>query len=156
MMKALTLTSKIIRITAPMALILLLLSCGGNRSGIEPPRPVLSAFEAGFEGIEKVKWELTGQQEYRAGFIRDHHPCGAYFDAGGTLLRTETEILSSELPSIVVSTVSGAFHGSSVAKVIRIDAPGKDRIFRLHLKTGRKISYVDLNEAGVIMVNTIR
>jgi len=149
-------TFKVTWIMVMLAAILLTASCGGNRSRNETPQPVLSGFEASFGKVKKTQWELTIQHEYRASFIRDGHPSEAYFDPQGILLKTQTELLSSELPSVIVSTVNGAFRGSSIAKAFQIDEPGKDMIFRLHLKTGRKVSYVDLNADGVIMINTIR
>ena len=41
----------------------------------------------------------------------------AYFDENGRWIKTETELLSSELPSVMVKTVVGAYKGNSIFKV---------------------------------------
>jgi len=103
-----------------------------------------------------IRWESLGQDSIQASFLLDGHPTTAYFDGKGNWLRTETELLPSEVPAVIISTVTGAFHGRSIAKTLQIDESGKELIYRLYLKKGRQVSTVDLNTHGVILINTIR
>jgi hypothetical protein len=137
------------------AFVMLLPACGGKKSRVEPPQIIQSNFETRFGRNDDVIWKASGQDEFQASFTRDGHPTNASFDGQGNWLRTETELLPSEVPSVIISTVTGAFHGSGITKAIQIEASGKDMIYRLILKKGRQLSTVDLNTQGVIQINTL-
>lgn len=137
------------------AFLLLFFSCGDGKSRIDPPQTVVKNFETLFGKHADVRWESPGQDIFQASFIREGHPATAYFDGQGSWMKTETELMPSEVPSVIISTVSGAFRGAGITKALQIAEPGKEEIFRLFLKRGGQISTVDLNTSGVIMINNL-
>ena len=134
---------------------LLFFSCGDRKSRIDPPQAVMTNFETLFGKYADLRWESSGQEIFQASFIREGHSTTAYFDGQGNWMKTETELMPSEVPSVIISTVSGAFHGAGITKALQIAEPGKEEIFRLFLKRGGQVSTVDLNTSGVIMINTL-
>jgi hypothetical protein len=86
-----------------------------------------------------------------ASFTISGHPSKSYFDGDGMWIKTETELISSELPSVIVKTVLGAYKGSTISKSLKIDEIEKETIYRLSLKSGGNISEVELTPGGVIL-----
>ena len=134
----------------------LLFSCSDRKSRIDPPQTILTNFETMFGKKTDIRWENPAQDIFQASFTRDGHPTSASFDGQGNWLKTETELLPSEVPAVIISTVAGAFHGRSITRALKIEESNKELIFRLFLKKGRQVSTVDLNTQGVIMINTFR
>ena len=146
---------KIIIFAVIPVLLVLAASCGEKRSSITPTPAVITSFKAHFGKEPKARWEISGQSSYEASFKQDHHAIKAYFDKNGNWLKTESELSSSELPSVVVKTIAGAFNGNSISKVLLIEKSGEATTYRLFLKSGRHLSTVDLTTDGVILNSRI-
>jgi len=130
---------------------LLTLTGCGRRKPANPPDAILSSFESRFGNSIGAEWELSADTAYIASFKESNHPSKAYFDMNGTWIKTETELLSSELPSIIVKTVLGSFKGSTISKSLLVNEGEKESIYRLSLKRRGNLTEVDLTAGGVIL-----
>jgi hypothetical protein len=128
----------------------LVVACSQPKS-VDPPSKVIASFESKFGKDIIAKWELSTDKSFVANFKSLGHPVKAYFEENGRWIKSETEYLSSELPSVIVQTVLGAYRGSSISKSLRIDEIEKVTIYRLSLKRGGSITEVELSSDGVIL-----
>ncbi len=117
---------------------------------VQPPVAVANAFASRFSEAGKVQWDSTGN-EYRAAFNEAGHPVTAFFTPDGSWIKTETEMISSELPSVVVQTIVGAFPGNTVMKTARVDSAGNVTYYRLDIRRKNNASVVRLSTGGVIL-----
>ncbi len=122
-----------------------------NRNTINPSPEVNASLESKFGKDANAKWELSADRSYIAKLNVSGHPVKAYFTENGKWIKTETELISSELPSVIVKTVLGAYKGSSISKSLLIDESGKESVYRLSLVRGGKRTEVDLTTGGVIL-----
>jgi hypothetical protein len=129
----------------------LILVAGCNQQSVNPTPQVLGSFESKFGRNISPKWELSSDNLYVADFTLSGHPARSYFNTDGKWIKTETELLSSELPSVIVRTVLGAYRDYSITKSVKIDEGEKETIYRLSLKRGNKTTEVELTSAGVIL-----
>jgi hypothetical protein len=136
-------------------LLFLAASCGEKKTSVTPSHEVVTSFETRFGKGSGARWEISGQTIFEARFKRNHHAIKAYFDKKGNWLKTESELSSSELPSVVVKTIAGAYKGNNISKVLLVEKPGESSTYRLFLKSGRQLSTIDLTTDGVILNNHI-
>jgi hypothetical protein len=129
-------------------------SCGRN-SSITPTPAVIASFEMKFGKDRDVRWKISDQSDYQAVFNQDQHPVVVYFNKNGNWLKTETELLSSELPAVILRTIVNAFKGNSIRKAYQVEKPDEGKTFRLILKSGRQLSTIDLTTDGVILNNNL-
>jgi len=114
-----------------------------------PAQSVLDSFGSHFGKETNARWEKTGQLNYQATFKQNGHAVTVSFDGRGKWLKTEKELLPSELPSVVISTIVGAYRGSSIHKAFQVDR--ENRTYRIILKERRHLSTVELTADGVII-----
>lgn len=138
-----------------ITLLVLIGSCHGKNASVKPSSTVVASFESRFGMNLKTQWKKSGQSNYKASFNRNRHLTEAYFDVNGRWLKTESELLSSELPLVVVKTIVGAFKGSAIHKALRVEKSGEGTTYRLTLKTGSRLSIIDFSSDGVILNNTV-
>jgi hypothetical protein len=124
-------------------------ACSGH-ADVKPPEVVSAAFASQFNNAGRVHWEGAGR-DFSASFSADGHDVTAFFGSDGTWLKTETEMISSELPAVVVKTIVGAFPGNSVTKTARVDSAGNVTYYRLDIRRKGKTAVVRLNPGGVIL-----
>jgi hypothetical protein len=122
-----------------------------HKNRVSPSPEVLASFESRFGKDVSSKWELSDDQLYIANFTFSAHHTKSFFDKNGSWIKTETELASSELSSVIVKTVLGAYKGYNISKSLKIDEKEKETIYRLSLSRGGKITDVELNSGGVIM-----
>ena len=130
--------------------LLLVAGCTYQKS-VKPSSRVFASFESKFGKDISAEWELSSDKLYVATFTTSGHPSKSYFDENGVWIKTETEFLSSELPSVILQTVLGAYKGSTISKSLKIDENEKETIYRLSLKRGGNITEVELTSGGVIL-----
>jgi hypothetical protein len=136
--------------TLPICFIALLGFACSRNPGVQPPEAVTSAFASRFSNTDRVEWD-SASQEYRAVFNAAGHPVTAFFSPDGNWLKTETEMITSELPSVVVQTIVGAFHGNNIVKTARVDSAGNVTYYRLNIRRKSKTTVVRLSSGGVIL-----
>jgi hypothetical protein len=140
------------KISVPLFILSLLIVAGcTDQKSVNPSSKVIASFESKYGKDISAKWELSSDKSYVASFTASGHPSKSYFDENGVWIKTETEFLSSELPSVIVQTVLGAYKGSTISKSLKIDETGKETIYRLSLKSRGKITDVELTPGGVIL-----
>jgi hypothetical protein len=130
--------------------LLLVAGCGRQKS-VDPTPEALASFESRFGKDISARWELSADKLLVASFTNSGHPSEAYFSEDGKWIKSETEYISSELPSVIVQTVLGAYKGSSISKSLKIEETDKETIYRLSLKRGGNITEVELSSGGVIL-----
>ena len=130
--------------------LLLVAGCSQKKSVI-PPSSVIASFESKFGKDISVVWEISSDKSCVGNFTFSGHPAKAYFNENGRWIKTETEFISSELPTVIVKTVLGAYMGSTISKSLRIDEFEKETIYRLSLKRGGNLTEVELTPGGVIL-----
>jgi hypothetical protein len=130
--------------------ILLVAGCSRQKS-FNPSSKIIASFESKFGKDIPAKWELSSDKIIVANFTISGHPSKSYFDGNGRWIKTETELISSELPSVIVKTVLGAYKGSTISKSLKIDEIEKETIYRLSLKSGANKTEVELTPGGVIL-----
>jgi hypothetical protein len=134
----------------PVFFILLLGFSCSRQPDVKPPVAVASAFAARFSEADQVKWDSAGHG-YRAVFNAAGHPVTAFFAPDGNWLKTETEMITSELPSVVVQTIVAAFPGNTVMKTARVDSAGNVTYYRLDIRRKGKTTVLRLSSGGVIL-----
>jgi hypothetical protein len=140
------------KIVSHIILLSLFLATGcTNEKPISPSPAAKASQESKFGKDSKAKWELSADKSYIANLTISGHPVKAYFSENGKWIKTETEFLSSELPSVIVKTVLGAYKGFTISKSLLIDENGKESVYRLSLKRGGRITEVELSTGGVIL-----
>ncbi|MBA3664053.1 MAG: PepSY-like domain-containing protein [Bacteroidetes bacterium] len=91
----------------------------------EVPAAVKTAQEKHFPGSKVEKWEKEGAN-YESEFDVKKVETSASYDANGTLLETEIEIKTSELPKAVTDYVTKNLAGKKIKEASKItDAAGK-------------------------------
>ena len=145
--------SMILPVLLMLSVMMALLSCRSENHSVVPPQIVRSAFETHFGKEAATRWEVSNEGFYSALYSRDGHAFLSCFDRQGNLLKTEKELISSELPPVVIKTVVGAFPGNTVTKALQVDSANRETIYRLMLKRKRIRSTVDLSQSGVILTN---
>jgi hypothetical protein len=140
------------KISTQLLLLSLFFASGCSRQKtIVPPPNVAAAFESRFGNEVDVMWELSADEVYVASFVLSDQPVKSYFDENGKWNKTETEILSSELPTVLVRTVLHAYGGKSISKAQKVEELDKETIYRLSLKRGGSITEVEFTPGGVIL-----
>lgn len=145
-----------LRIKTPVVLFLisgisiLTWTCSGH-SKVVPPDAVKASFDSRFSDAGSVNWE-NGESDFQAVFSDQGHVVTAFFTKEGTWIKTETEMISSELPTVVVKTIVGAFPGNSVTKAARVDSADNQTYYRLNIRRKDKNAVVRLSTGGVILM----
>jgi hypothetical protein len=134
-----------------LMLSLLLVAACARQKSVNPSPEVFASFETRFGKDVNTNWELSPDKSYVANLTISGHPIKAYFEANGRWVKSETEFISSELPSVIVKTVLGAYRGYTISKSLKIDEIEKETVYRLSLKRGGNITDVDLTPGGVIL-----
>jgi hypothetical protein len=133
-------------------LISLLLVAGcKSKSSLNPSPAAIASLESRFGKDASAIWELSADKSYIANMTVSGHPVKAYFTGNGSWIKTETELLSSQLPSVIVQTVLGAYKGYKISKSLLVDENEKESLYRLSLKKGGQITDVVLTTGGVIL-----
>ncbi len=137
---------------APLPVFFILLFAFGcsRQPEVQPPVAVASAFADRFNEAVQVQWDTTGKA-CKAAFNAAGHPVTAFFTADGNWIKTETEMITSELPSVVVQTIVAAFPGNTVMKTARVDSAGNVTYYRLDIRRKNNTSVVRLSTGGVIL-----
>jgi hypothetical protein len=152
---ATTKTNAMSRVQANTVLIFLfcvLILAGACSDGpsVTPPEQVKTAFSSQFSDAADVVWNAE-ESGFRASFSRMGKPTKAYFTAEGTWVKTETELIASELPSVIVQTLFGAFPGKSVVTAAQVDSIGSEPFYRLTIQRKGNSSVIRLSTGGVIL-----
>ena len=93
-----------------------------EEKGITPPAVVKTAFEKGFPGATKPKWEKE-DGDYEVGFADKGNKMTAVYDAKGVLKETEVMIKESELPAGVTDYLKAHYKGAAIHEAARITKP---------------------------------
>src|SRR5215207_2200590 len=78
---------------------------------------VRQSFQKSFSNAKEVNWSLTSEI-YKADFVYNSQYLAAYYDAEGTLLGVTKNILSTQLPLLLESSLKENYSGYWISDVI--------------------------------------
>jgi hypothetical protein len=88
------------------------------------PAPVQKAFNSAYPEATGVKWEKENGN-FEASFERKDSEISVVYEANGTLLETETEMETTELPASISDYVKAHYKGQKIKEASKItDAAG--------------------------------
>lgn len=85
------------------------------------PSLVVNSFKQHFSKTSDVDWEMKGNEykvEFKTGSYTDHE---AWFNKTGKMVKHKQEILSSDLPNVVQTSIKNGFSGYRIDNVKRIE-----------------------------------
>jgi len=116
------------------------------------PAPIKQAFQARFPDVKQVEWKIKADKNYEAEFTLKGTGIAAKFDPAGKWLETESEILPSELPKPVRTTVRKQFKGYEVVETQNLQRWNeKPLIYELHLENAKEIVKAQFSADGAIL-----
>ncbi len=105
-----------------LALSLVLASCDNMRKA---PEQIQATFKTIYPDVSRVEWDDEDDGSWEAEFRKDGVKTKAYFAADATLIETEEEITSKDLPQAAQDYFAQNYPGARVKDVLRItDADG--------------------------------
>jgi hypothetical protein len=134
-----------------IAIVVLLSACSGKPQTTDIPASVKDSLSTMFATSGKANWEVTSGFRYKARFLSDNKEVVASFDSTGKWLKTEIEMEASELPAVIVKTVTGAFYGNGITKAMKVEKPDSGITYEIFLKRRYNISPLVLSSGGVIL-----
>jgi hypothetical protein len=135
----------------PLLLALLLIaSCSKKIPSLQVPDAVQASFNSRYGAVTDTKWELASTG-FIAVFAAGQHPTKAYFDSAGNWDKTETELKSSELPLVIMKTVTNAFAGNKIKKALQVERSSGESTYILSLKMRNQIQDIEFSATGVIL-----
>ena len=118
---------------------------------IDVPKVVTDAFAKKFSGATNIKWGKENAKEYEAEFKMNGKAMSANFSAEGNWIETEAAINVSELPAVVVSSISAKYPGYNISGVFKIEKADGNTTYEAEIKKGSKKAEVILTSDGMII-----
>ena len=107
------------------------------QSGKNVPALVKTAFSQKFVKATDVKWDKEGKTEWEAEFKLDGKSYSANFDTTGNWLETEFSISTSEIPTVVKTTIVKDYSAYKV-KGIDVSETPKGKVYEVTFLKGVK------------------
>lgn len=143
------------KLLSMMALSLLCLfmgSCDDNDISVSDiPAQVLNSFNEKYPGIS-VQWEKD-VNSYKAEFRLNGKDADAWFSTNGDWVRTEVDILKTDLPQVVVDAVQKAYEGYVIDDADWIETPSQNYYDVDIEKGGSADIHVHVTTDGTILKN---
>ncbi len=100
---------------------------------IVAPQAARAAFVKAFPGSSNVRW-VKEDANYEAEFKQNSKVMSAVFDNKGTLMETEVNIKTSELPAPVLQYVKEHYKGASIKEAAKITKPNGEVNYEAEVK----------------------
>lgn len=100
-----------------LALSLVLGSCDNMRKA---PEQIQATFKSIYPDVSRVEWDDEDDGSWEAEFRKDGIKTKAFFAADGTLIETEEEITSKDLPQAAQDYFAQNYPGARIKDVLRI------------------------------------
>ena len=143
------------KILSMMALSLLCLfmgSCDDNDISVSDiPAQVLNSFNEKYPSIS-AQWEKD-VNSYKAEFRLNGKDADAWFSTNGDWVRTEVDILKTDLPQVVVDAVQKAYEGYVIDDADWIETPSQNYYDVDIEKGGSADIHVNVTTDGTILKN---
>lgn len=99
----------------------------------KPPKAVLDAFKAQYPTIKKVSWEKE-DSFFEAEFKINGKENSVTYDSSGSVIETEIEISSKELPQVVLDAAKLKVGKSKIKEVAKITDKNNCTFFEIEVK----------------------
>jgi len=112
---------------------------------------ILNNFQKNFPKASDIDWEIKGnlyEVKFETGLFGDDHK--VFYSRDGKLVRHEQEISKSNLPKMVLASVSKNYSGYRIDDVKRISENGKT-IYKVELKNYSKEWKVVFDSQGRVL-----
>jgi hypothetical protein len=134
-----------------MPVMLVMFACGKERTIVQVPDAVQSAYLIKYGEINGATWTSVADTIFVSTFIKETRSTQAFFNHLGQWLKSETELKSSELPAAVVQTITYVFPGRSISKALYVENKDAQATYLLSLKRGRHVEEVRLSTLGALL-----
>jgi hypothetical protein len=94
-------------------------SCAQNSRKVEVPQTAQTSFHLAHPNAEEIKWEKEGES-FEVNFEENEVEMSVLLDAEGSILETESEISTSELPTKAKDYLASNFPGEKVKEAAKI------------------------------------
>jgi len=114
-------------------------SCNRNATNISEknvPKAVQNSFHAEYVSVTDVDWEKEGNL-YEAEYEENNAEQTILFDAAGTILRTESEVLMSGIPAAIQVYVETNFKGFKMEEAVILKWDGNS-FYKIEIDDDRK------------------
>ncbi len=120
-------------------LLVMVTSCNRNATNISEknvPKAVQNSFHAEYVSVTDVDWEKEGNL-YEAEYEENNAEQTILFDAAGTILRTESEVLMSGIPAAIQVYVETNFKGFKMEEAVILKWDGNS-FYKIEIDDDRK------------------
>jgi uncharacterized membrane protein YkoI len=122
----------------------------------EMPQAVLEAFQKAYPKAKDVKYSeekaMDGKMAYEVEFKEAGKEFEAVYSAEGTLIETEQEIKTAELPDAIVQAIRKAHPQAMLKEAEKIMRPdGTVRGYEVEIADGQKRLELELDAGGAIL-----
>lgn len=134
----------------------LLISLMGYTQEIAPekvPAPVKESFAKKFPAATDIKYEME-KKDYEVTFKNKGIGMSANFNSSGEWLETETVMIESDLPKVVLTSVATNFVGFMITEITRLDGPNNVLNYEMILKKAKEGYEVKFSTTGDILKKT--
>ena len=114
------------------------------------PAPVKQAFSKKFPGAAGVQYGM-GKKGYEILFREHGVEKSATFDTAGNWLETETAVTEADIPGAVVNAIVKDFTGFAIFKVLKVELPGKDPVYKTNLMNETEGFNVEFSARGDLL-----
>lgn len=114
-----------------------------------PPAAVQKAFNQKFAKATNVIWDKENASEYEAEFVQNGIKMSANFAADGSWLETETELVTNQIPAVVITYIAKTYPGWEIVGVSKIETSEKAIHYEADLKSGKQKKEITLTSEGI-------
>jgi hypothetical protein len=123
-------------------------ACGQTNNHV--PNNVKTAFSKKFPNVTKMKWTAENGMEWEAEFNMEGKEYSANFDVNGMWKETEYEIIASDIPEVVSSTLFKEFEGYKISESV-ISETANGKVYEFELKKDGKKAEVSIDVNGNVI-----
>ena len=117
------------------------------------PAPVKESFAKKFPSATSVVYKME-KTDYKVTFNDKTVGMSANFNSKGEWLETQTIMIESDLPKVVLTSVATNFVGYVITDITKIDGPDNVLNYEMHLKKGTVAEKVKFSQKGEILKKT--
>jgi uncharacterized membrane protein YkoI len=127
---------------------------------VELPDNITTYLQANYNGYELEEAEMdslcTGSKVYEVEIeVNDDEEIELIFDTEGSLLFTESEINSDQLPAAVSNSIKANYSTYSVEEVSQLTAPSGDILYEVEVKNGSGVLSVMVKADGTVLCQEV-
>lgn len=112
------------------------------------PAAVLDNFQKTYPSVVNSDWSISDNGWHQATFEMDKVPHHASFHPSGVWMETRSNMLLSNLPPTVKTTIEEQYQGYEIAETTLVTHHKKGLIYDVAFKNNKERMYVEFNKYG--------